>query len=179
MKTMLQTATFSCALATLLALSGCALSTATQPSESEARNMQMNEAEATQFIASFEKAWSSRDDEDFRAIWHPDGKLVYPFAGRTILGRELPLLNQITKANAPGLTWRMINWTSRHNVIVVEWESSNVYGARTVTWRGVDKITLENGRIREEVVYTDTAPFQAMRRGEIFAPLIPLPETQP
>lgn len=139
----------------------------------------MNDAERLAFIAKFEKAWSSRQDEDFTAIWHPDGRLIYPFAGRVILGRELPLLNQITKANAPALKWRMVGWTSREDVIVVEWESSNVYGAREVVWRGVDKITLENGRIREEVVYTDTAPFHAMRRGETFAPLIPLPETRP
>lgn len=136
----------------------------------------MTEAETLAFIAMFEKAWSSRDDADFVTIWRPDGRLVYPFANRVLKGDELPLLNAITKKNAPDLTWRMIDWTSRGDVVVVEWESSNRYGDRLVTWRGVDKMTIIDGRIMEEVVYADTAPFQAMRRGEVFPALILLPE---
>lgn len=128
------------------------------------------------FVARFETAWSSRKDEDFTAIWHPDGELVYPFASRIIKGSELPLLNAITKQNAPKLTWRMIDWTHRGNTVAVEWESSNTYGEHLMVWRGVDKLTLRDGRIEKEVVYTDTAPFQALRRGEKFPALIPLPD---
>jgi SnoaL-like domain len=136
----------------------------------------MNEAEVLVFVTRFEQAWTSRRDEDFVAIWHPDGNLVYPFASRIIKGRELPILNAITKQNAPNLTWKMLNWTHRGNVVVVEWESSNVYGEHVVTWRGVDKLTLRDGKIEEEVVYADTAPFHAMRRGEKFPALIPFPD---
>ena len=145
-------------------------------SRSHMRGNDMTEAEITSFVKRFERAWSSRRDEDFVAIWHAEGNLIYPFASRVIKGDELPLLNAITKANAPDLKWRMIDWTHRRNVVVVEWESSNVYGGTTVTWRGVDKLTLHEGKIAEEVVYADTAPFQAMRRGEKFPALIPFPD---
>jgi len=62
----------------------------------------------------------------------------------------------------------------------VEWESSNVYGGHEVGWRGVDKLTVRDGRIPEEVVYADIAPLQALRRGEKFparerAPSLPHP----
>ncbi len=58
---------------------------------------------------------------------------------------------------------------------MVEWESSNTYGERTVSWRGVDKLTLRDGRIQEEVVYLDTAPLHAMRLGRSLEPLVHVP----
>jgi hypothetical protein len=136
----------------------------------------MNQAQIETFLEKFQRAWASRNDADFVAIWNPDGQLVYPFANRIIKGTELPLLNAITKKQLPDLRWRMVDWTTRGNVIVVEWESSNLYGDRRLAWRGVDKITLEHGRIMEEIVYADTGPFQAMRQGTSFPALISLPD---
>jgi hypothetical protein len=128
------------------------------------------------FLEKFQRAWASRNDADFVAIWNPDGQLIYPFANRIIKGSELPILNATTKKQLPNLTWRMLDWTTRGNVVVVEWESSHRYGERLLAWRGVDKITLRNGRILEEIVYADTAPFQAMRQGTSFPALISLPD---
>ena len=82
----------------------------------------------------------------------------------------------MTNQQAPNLTWKLLGWTARGAVVVIEWESSNRYGERTVTWRGVDKMTLKNGKIIEEVVYTDTAPLQALRQGAKFQPLMTLPD---
>jgi hypothetical protein len=69
----------------------------------------------------------------------------------------------------------LVGWWSLGNVLVIEWESSNRYGERTLRWRGVDKLTLVDGRIIEEVVYADTAPLQALRLGRTFDALIQLP----
>jgi hypothetical protein len=140
-----------------------------------AEGKSMSPAEVQSFVDRFTTAWSTRRNEDFAAIWHAEGNLVYPFASRVIKGSEIGVLNDLTKKNAPDLRWQALGWTARGNVVVVEWESSNRYGERTLTWRGVDKLTLKDGKIIEEVVYTDTAPFQALRRGETFAPLIPFP----
>jgi hypothetical protein len=60
----------------------------------------------------------------------------------------------------------MVDWTARGDVLVVEGEWTNRYGDRVPSWRGVDKLTLQDGRIIEEVVYADTAPLQALQRGE-------------
>jgi hypothetical protein len=128
------------------------------------------------FVGRFEQAWASRSSEAFQSLWHPEGELHYPFAGRVIKGSEIGLLNEIQAASAPELTWELIHWTARGDVVVVEWECSNRYGEAIVTWRGVDKLTLRDGRIIEEVVYADTAPLQALRRGQVFEPLITLPE---
>jgi SnoaL-like domain len=136
----------------------------------------MSPEQIQSFVDRFAAAWKTRRGEDFAALWHPHGRLVYPFVGRVIKGSEIGLLNDITKRQAPQLQWRPLGWTARGNTIVLEWETSNQYGERTLTWRGVDKFTLEDGKIIEEVVYADTAPLQALRRGETFEPLILLPD---
>ena len=124
----------------------------------------MSDSEIQNFVDRFAAAWAARDGDAFLALWHKEGKLYYPFADRVIAGSEIGKLNDLTKAQAPALTWRLVDWAARGDVVMIEWESSNRYGDQAVTWRGVDKLTRRDGRIIEEIVYTDTAPLQAAWR---------------
>jgi ketosteroid isomerase-like protein len=135
----------------------------------------MPELEIEQFVQAFAAAWARSDGDGFLDLWHPDGLLHSPFMSRVVKGDEFGMLTNIYKKAAPNLTWTLVGWTSRGNVVVIEWESSNRYDEQVVRWRGVDRITLEDGKIREEVVYADTAPLQARRRGTSFEALIQLP----
>jgi ketosteroid isomerase-like protein len=135
----------------------------------------MTEQEAQAFVDRFAAAWAARDGAAFLALWHPDGQLHYPFASRILKGSEIGKLNDLQLAVAPHLTWTLLGWTSRGNVVVIEWESSNRYGERTLRWRGVDKMTLVDGKIAEEIVYADTAPLQALRQGRSFDALMQIP----
>ncbi|MGB6395743.1 MAG: nuclear transport factor 2 family protein [Bradyrhizobium sp.] len=136
----------------------------------------MTLADAEEFVTRFAAAWAARDSEMFLRLWWPEGKLHYPFASRVIRGDEIGMLNELTKGRSTDLKWFMVDWTARGDVIVVEWESTSRLGERVLSWRGVDKLTLRDGRIIEEVVYADTAPLQALRRGETFEALIPIPD---
>lgn len=137
----------------------------------------MTESDAQSFVENFAAAWRSRDGKAFLALWHPDGKLHSPIYSRIVMGREFGMLTDLQKTQIPHLTWTLLGWTWRGDVVVIEWEASNRYGEKIVRWRGVDKITLREGRIIEEVVYSDTAPLQAMRAGRSFDALVQLPET--
>jgi ketosteroid isomerase-like protein len=136
----------------------------------------MTELEKQTFVNNFAAAWAARDGDAFLALWDPHGQLHYPFANRVIMGAEIGKLNNLTKDIAPHLTWKLVDWTSRDDVVVIEWESSNRYGDRVIVWRGVDKMTLRDGKIIEEIVYCDTAPLQALRRGVKFDALIRFPD---
>jgi ketosteroid isomerase-like protein len=136
----------------------------------------MTETEASDFVTRFAAAWDARDGSAFLALWHEDGLLHYPFANRVLRGGEIGKLNDLLKATAPALTWKLLSWSWRNDVVVVEWESSNVYAEHTLTWRGVDKLTLRDGKIIEEIVYSDTAPLRELREGRKFPSLIPLPD---
>ena len=136
----------------------------------------MTDLEKQTFVDCFAAAWAARDADAFLALWDPHGQLHYPFANRVIMGSEIGELNDLTKTIAPHLTWKLVDWTSRDDVVVIEWESSNRYGNRVIVWRGVDKMTLRDGKIIEEIVYCDTAPLQALRRGGKFDALIRFPD---
>ena len=136
----------------------------------------MTDTEAQTFVNNFTAAWAARSGDAFLALWHPDGQLHYPFADRVIKGSEIGKLNDLTKTRAPRLAWKLVDWTSRGDIVVIEWESSNRYGEHLLVWRGVDKLTLRDGKIIEEIVYTDTAPLQARRLGTKFEALIQFPD---
>ncbi|MGH9949715.1 MAG: nuclear transport factor 2 family protein [Pyrinomonadaceae bacterium] len=137
----------------------------------------MMESDAEEFVKKFVGAWETRDSDRFLAIWHPDGKLRSPFYNREVLGIEIGRLNELLKSQIPDLMWKLIDWTWRGNVVVIEWENANRYGEKTVTWRGVDKLTLRDGKIIEEIVYADTAPVHALRTGQPFEALVKLSES--
>ncbi len=135
----------------------------------------MTEAEAKSFVEKFEAAWKSKNGEKFLALWHPDGVLHSPHYNREIAGRELGALNELLAKRNSDLVWSLKGWTFRGDVVVVEWETANRYGDKTVSVSGVDRFTLRDGKIGEEVVYSDTALFRAAREGRALVPLIVLP----
>ena len=139
----------------------------------------MTESEAETFVKRFEEAWAAREGSMFLDLWHPEGNLHSPFYDRVILGQELAALNDFQRAAAPNLTWKLVGWTWREDTVVVEWENSNTYGERLVKWRGVDKFTLREGRIVEEVVYADVSFLHGLRAGKPLEPLLRLPQGSP
>jgi hypothetical protein len=129
----------------------------------------MTHAEAEAFVAEFAAARTRGRGEH---LWSPEGLLHYPFAGRVIRGEEIGALCDVTAERSPNLTWELLGWTWRDDVIVVEWRCTNRYGETAVAFCGVDKLTIRDGRIVEEIVYADTAPLRALREGKALEPLI-------
>ncbi|MEO6898139.1 MAG: nuclear transport factor 2 family protein [Caldimonas sp.] len=136
----------------------------------------MTESEAATFVNRFEAAWTGRNIAAFISLWHAEGQLRSPIYDRVIHGSEIGALNELLNAAAPHLTWRLLDWTWRGDTVVIEWENSNRYGEQTLTWRGVDKLTLKAAQILEEIVYVDTVPLHAMREGKRFDPLVRMPK---
>lgn len=132
----------------------------------------MSPQDAAAFVARFAEL---RSEGGGHELWHPDGSLHNPFANRVIAGPEIAALNRITREQAPDLTWELLGWTHRDDVVVVEWTCTNRSYDQVIAFSGVDKLTVVDGLIVEEVVYADTAPFQAIRLGLTFEPLMSLP----
>jgi ketosteroid isomerase-like protein len=131
----------------------------------------MTDAEITDFVTRFAAAWAARDGEAFLALWHPEGLLHTPLVGRTVSGNELARLMEVQKEAAPDFVWQLLDWTSRCDVVIIEWQTTRIIDGARFDWRGVDKFRLEKGKIIEEVVYTDTAPLRAARSGETLEPI--------
>ena len=134
----------------------------------------MTDQEVQDFVTRFAAAWAARDGNAFLELWHPDGKLYTPLVSRPVAGNELARLLEVQTAAAPDFVWQLLDWTSRGDVVIIEWQTTrNVNGIR-FEWRGVDKFRFRGGKIAEERVYSDTAPLRAFRSGEKLEPITTL-----
>jgi ketosteroid isomerase-like protein len=131
----------------------------------------MTDAEIQDFVTRFAAAWAARDGEAFLDLWHPEGSLHTPMVGRTVKGSELDRLLEVQTAAAPDFVWQLLDWASRGEVLIVEWQTTRIVDGKRFSWRGVDKFRLAAGKIIEEVVYCDTAPLRALRTGEALEPI--------
>jgi ketosteroid isomerase-like protein len=140
----------------------------------------MTESDVADFVTRFADAWALRDGQRFLDLWHPDGTLYSPLYDRPVKGTEFGMLTALVAKFAPDQVWQLIDWTWRPKadgaVVIVEWQSTRVIDGKRFDWRGVDKFTIRNGRILEEIVYFDTAPLHARRSGQASEALVRLPQ---
>ena len=131
----------------------------------------MTDAEIQDFVTRFAAAWAARDGQAFLDLWHAEGLLHTPMVGRTVKGSELDGLMEVQKAAAPDFVWQLLDWTSRGDVVIIEWQTRRIVNGGRFDWRGVDKFRIRAGKIIEERVYCDTAPLRALRSGETLEPI--------
>jgi ketosteroid isomerase-like protein len=131
----------------------------------------MTEAEVSEFVTRFAAAWAARDGKAFLDLWLPEGSLNTPMVGRTVKGNELDRLLEVQTIAAPDFVWQLLDWTSRGDVVIVEWQATRFINGSRFSWRGVDKFRIRDGKVAEERVYCDTAPLRALRTGEVLEPI--------
>jgi ketosteroid isomerase-like protein len=134
----------------------------------------MTGEEVQDFVTRFAAAWAARDGKAFLDLWHPDGMLYTPLVNRPVAGNELARLLEVQMTAAPDFVWQLLDWTSRGDVVIIEWQTTRLVNGVRFEWRGVDKFRIRDGRIAEERVYSDTAPLRAFRSGEKLEPITTL-----
>jgi ketosteroid isomerase-like protein len=134
----------------------------------------MTGEEVQDFVTRFAAAWAARDGKAFLDLWHPDGMLYTPLVNRPVAGNELARLLEVQMTAAPDFVWQLLDWTSRGDVLIIEWQTTRHVNGVRFEWRGVDKFRIRVGRIAEERVYSDTAPLRAFRSGEKLEPITTL-----
>ena len=130
----------------------------------------MTDAEIQEFVTRFAAAWAARDSNAFLDLW-PEGLLHTPLVNRPVVGSELGRLLEVQTAAAPDFVWQLLDWTSRGEVVIIEWQTTRLVNGARFSWRGVDKFRIKAGKIIEERVYCDTAPLRALRSGEALEPI--------
>jgi ketosteroid isomerase-like protein len=134
----------------------------------------MTNEEVQDFVTRFAAAWAARDGQAFLELWHPEGTPHTPLVNRPVAGNELARLLEVQTAAAPDFVWQLLDWTSRGDVVIVEWQTTRNVDGERFSWRGVDKFRVKGGKIIEERVYSDTAPLRAFRSGEKLEPITTL-----
>ena len=91
----------------------------------------MTDAEIQEFVTRFAAAWAARDGNAFLDLWHPEGLLHTPLVGRTRQGQRARPPDGGADAAAPDFVWQLLDWTSRGDVVIIEWQTTrNVNGVQ-------------------------------------------------
>ena len=88
----------------------------------------MTDAEVQEFVTRFAAAWAARDGNAFMELWHPEGLLDTPLVNRRVKGSELGRLMEVQTAAAPDFVWQLLDWTSRGDVVIIEWQTTRNVG---------------------------------------------------
>ena len=102
----------------------------------------MTDTEIQDFVTRFAAAWAARDGNAFVELWHPEGLLHTPLVNRPIAGSELPQLLEVQTEAAPDFVWQLLDWTSRGDVVIIEWQTTRIVNGERFSWRGVDKFRI-------------------------------------
>lgn len=56
----------------------------------------------------------------------------------------------------PDFRMRIVRWAPVGDTVMIEWEGQAAVAGKPLTWRGVDRISLRDGKTYEGQVYWDT-----------------------
>ncbi len=105
--------------------------------------------EIEQFVAAFAEHWSSKDG--FDRVMHPGATLHVAGAAKPSSFQEARRFVEGVKAVIPDIRLRVLDWAARGSCVFTEWEMSGTIGGRHVTWRGINRNTLDGAKSRGAV----------------------------
>ena len=113
-------------------------------------------AAAETWVAKFAANWDHPDPDGLRPLMHEDTRnLIPPMAEpgdrEGVVAHFKGVLQML-----PDFRLRILRWAPVADTVMIEWEGSASVAGRPLTWRGVDRISLRDGKTYEGQVYWDT-----------------------
>jgi ketosteroid isomerase-like protein len=114
--------------------------------------------EAAEFVERFAEAWSRPTGARLAALCHPDVRLVQPMMretrGNTAGERAFDQLLELV----PDLHAEVHRHGVTEDGVLIEFSLIGTLARRPYSWHVVDRITLEDGLVRERISYFDSLP---------------------
>ena len=134
------------------------------------------DAAAEDFVRRFQAAWSEPRAERLGSLLHEDVVLVQPLMPRRA-GREQAVrgFGRLLRA-IPDLRGEVLDWRGDGSLVFIELTLSGTVAWRPFEWTLADRITLEDGVVRERVSYFDPLPLllETLKRPSRWADLLGL-----
>ncbi len=117
-----------------------------------------HDSEAARFVRAFAGFWDRPTDAGFRALMHPDVRLVQPMAPPAHGIDAACAWFAATQALLPDLRIEVTRWSGTPEALFIEWVGRATFQGRPVRWQAVDRFRVEGGTARERVAYFDPLP---------------------
>lgn len=114
---------------------------------------------AADFVRRFEEFWAAPRPELLRTVLAAEVRLVAPLTPttRTLAEGERSFADLFSLI--PDLTAEVQRWGATGDGVLIEFTARGTLAGRGISWRAVDRFTLdENGLASERVSYFDSAP---------------------
>ncbi|HZO59038.1 MAG TPA: ester cyclase [Solirubrobacterales bacterium] len=135
---------------------------------------------AAEFVEFFAEGWAKGAGDDFFAHFesriHPDVFMTQPLAPPARgIATFRPLFEPVFRA-MPDLRGDVRSWGETKDGVMIELRLSGHFGGRPVAWTTVDRIVLEDGKIKERHAHFDPAPLlkAMLLRPQVTLPLLPV-----
>ena len=134
---------------------------------------------AAEFVDFFAAGWgegaAGEFFEHFESRIHPDVLMTQPLAPAARgIGTFRPLFEPLFRA-IPDLRGEVRSWGETADGVLIELHLTGHLGGRPVAWTTVDRIVLEEGKIKERHAHFDPAPLvkAMLLRPQVSLPLLP------
>jgi ketosteroid isomerase-like protein len=115
---------------------------------------QMAQAEA--WVALFADHWDRPDADRLHDMMHPDTRNLIP--PMTEPGNAQAVIEHFRGviARVPGFRLDVLQWAPIGDTVMIEWQAHADIAGKPLTWRGIDRISLRDGKTYEGQVFYDT-----------------------
>ncbi|WP_394829602.1 nuclear transport factor 2 family protein [Pendulispora albinea] len=111
---------------------------------------------AARWVQGFAERWNPLDPERLRDLMHPDTRNTIPPMTEPA-DREGVIAHFVrTKERVPDLVLQVERWAATGDTVFVEWCARATVAGRALTWRGIDRVRLRDGRTYEGEAHWDT-----------------------
>lgn len=113
-------------------------------------------AQAESWVARFAAVWAKPNSDALRDLMHADTRnLIPPMAEpgdrEEVVAHFAGVLRMI-----PDFHLKIVRWAAVADTVMIEWQAHATAAGKPLDWRGVDRISLRDGKTYEGQVYWDT-----------------------
>lgn len=120
-------------------------------------------SDVERFIQVYEEIWPSFDAdrlERFEMV-HPEATIDHSGMEKPIRGDEEPDYVRGIKAVLPDISLEMKNWAAREDVVFVEYAMEATVAGKRVSWDGIGRFKLREGRVIDAIGRWDPSEIQS------------------
>ena len=118
-------------------------------------------AAAKDMVARFAASWDRPNADSLRDLMHPDTRNVIP--PMTEPGDREAVVEYFRAAlsRLPDMRLEVVRWAATDDAVMIEWEATASVAGQPLSWTGVDRFNVRDGRIYQGHVYWDTRELAA------------------
>lgn len=119
------------------------------------------DADAADFVRRFGEVWADPDPERLNQLVHSDVEFIQPLEPPISGHREAAEFWRRLFSMIPDAHGEVLSWAYRDGVVFIELRISGTLGGRPFDWVTLDRIRLEDGKVRQRIAYFDPLPIMS------------------